>query len=41
MRDVTTAMDYVKLTCLEDVFMNNQANTAGKGSLISLTDNMV
>lgn len=42
MRDATTTIDYVKLTCLEDAFINNQANITGRGSSnLSHTDDTV
>ena len=41
MRHVTTAIYCVKITSLEDAFMNNQANIRAKEVLISHTDDMV
>ena len=42
MRNATTAIDYVKLTCLEDAFINKQANMTGRGSSnLSHTDGTV
>lgn len=42
MRDATTTIDYVKLTCLEDAFINNQANITGRGNPnLSHTDDTI